>query len=115
MPPTAIKPASAVEKGTLIPSQNQIMADGGDVTPSKDVEEIAIPQRKLPRHPGWNIMPHQPLPQPTYWPTVAAGGVVLLAFGFVTSFAFWVIGFVLFVAGLAGWIGEVRFERKHKS
>jgi hypothetical protein len=48
------------------------------------------------------------LPSPSLWPFVVGGAVTLLAFGVVTSFAFSLMGFVLLVWGLIGWVRELR-------
>jgi hypothetical protein len=48
------------------------------------------------------------LPSPSYWPFVVGGAVTLLAFGVVTSFAFSLMGAVLLVWGLIGWVQELR-------
>jgi hypothetical protein len=48
------------------------------------------------------------LPSPSVWPFTVAGGVTLLGFGLLTTFAFSVLGLVLMVVGLYGWIQEMR-------
>ena len=45
---------------------------------------------------------------PSIWPAVLAAGLTLIAFGVPTSGAFSVVGAVLTVAALVGWIGELR-------
>lgn len=47
------------------------------------------------------------MPSPTYWPFVLGGGLTLICFGFVTSIWFCVVGAILFVGGLLGWIREL--------
>ncbi len=47
------------------------------------------------------------MPKPTIWPFVAALGLMLLAAGLVTSLAFTAVGAVMFIAGMAGWIGQL--------
>jgi hypothetical protein len=46
----------------------------------------------------------------TIWPFVCGAGVALLAFGMLTSLAFSLVGLLLIVRSLAGWIGELRHE-----
>ena len=50
------------------------------------------------------------LPSPSIWPVVLAGGITLLLFGVVTSLVFSVVGALLTIWALAGWIGELRHE-----
>ncbi len=45
---------------------------------------------------------------PSVWPVTLAGGLSLAAFGLVTSLAFTIVGAVITLLGLAGWIGELR-------
>lgn len=58
----------------------------------------------------WLELPPEPLPRPTYWPAVLALGIALLGWGLVTSLIISGVGLLLFAAGLAGWIGEIRYE-----
>jgi hypothetical protein len=51
------------------------------------------------------------VPRPTWWPAAAALGVMLFAWGLVTSLTILIIGAALFATSLAGWIGEIRHER----
>lgn len=50
------------------------------------------------------------LPLPTYTPAIVAAGVVLVAWGAVTTLAIVILGLVLLVVGLAGWFVEIRRE-----
>jgi hypothetical protein len=47
------------------------------------------------------------LPRPSIWPMVLGGGLSLLLFGVVTSYAFIAIGVLLILGALAGWIGDL--------
>jgi hypothetical protein len=47
------------------------------------------------------------LPRSTAWPLVLALGISLLGAGFVTSLALTIVGAVLFLFGLGGWIGQL--------
>ncbi len=53
------------------------------------------------------------LPRPTYFPAGLAMGTALIFWGFITSWVILVVGVGLFIAALAGWIAEIRHERKH--
>ena len=48
------------------------------------------------------------LPSPSAWPFTVAGGFTLLTFGIITSLALSVLGVALLIAGLYGWIQELR-------
>ncbi len=48
------------------------------------------------------------LPSPSVWPCTVAGGFTLLAFGILSSLALSLLGLLLMVVGLAGWIRELR-------
>ena len=50
------------------------------------------------------------LPGPTIWPFVCGAGVGLLAFGMLTSLVFSLLGLLLIVRSLAGWVEELRRE-----
>ncbi len=54
------------------------------------------------------------MPRPTAWPIVLALGITLLGAGLVTSLALSVVGAVLFVLGLGGWIGQLLPGRGHQ-
>ncbi len=48
------------------------------------------------------------LPAPTYMPAVMALGIVLTLWGIVTTLLISLLGIVLCVIALIGWIGEIR-------
>lgn len=58
--------------------------------------------------PGWEAVEREPLPRPTYWPAALAFGIVLLAWGIVTSWIITGVGVIVLAVALAGWIGELR-------
>lgn len=64
-------------------------------------------------HPDWEPLPLQHLPHPTYFPAGLAMAVTFLFWGLITSWVIFVVGLALFTASLAGWISEIRNERKH--
>jgi hypothetical protein len=62
--------------------------------------------------PGWQLLPDEPLPHPTYFPAGLAMGVAFVFWGLITTWPVWLVGVVLFIAALAGWITEIRNEYK---
>jgi hypothetical protein len=56
-------------------------------------------------------MSEPPLPETSVWPVVLAGGMALLLFGVVTSLSFSVLGALLIVGALKGWIGDLLHGR----
>jgi hypothetical protein len=61
---------------------------------------------------NWTRLPHGRLPHPTYFPAGLAMGVTFFFWGLITSWVVMLVGGVLFAASLAGWITEIRNERK---
>lgn len=64
--------------------------------------------------PGWKPLSSESMPRPTYFPSAMALGTTLIFLGVVTS---WIISFAgasLFIFALAGWIKEIRYERKQQ-
>jgi hypothetical protein len=53
------------------------------------------------------------LPRPTAWPIVLSLGLALAATGVVAGTAFMLVGGAVFVAGLVGWIAELRPGEGH--
>lgn len=66
----------------------------------------SVLQSELP--PGWSLPRPARLPDSTYNPVIVAFGIILLAMGVVSSYYIAVIGAILFVIGLARWIGELQ-------
>jgi len=64
--------------------------------------------------PGWQILPETSLPRPTYFPAGLAMGAAFLFWGLITTWVVVLVGLVLFLASLAGWITEIRHEYKSK-
>ncbi len=58
----------------------------------------------------WNAPQPEHIPRPTYWPMALAAGIVLFTYGLIFSWWFVALGAILFVAALAGWIGELQHE-----
>jgi hypothetical protein len=73
-----------------------------------------MPDERSPMaHPEWEPLPAENLPRPTYFPAGLAMGIAFLFWGLITSWVIIVVGLALFIASLAGWITEIRHERKH--
>src|SRR6266404_8276503 len=79
-----------------------------------------MPDEQLPTKPsdavppGWQVLPDTPLPHPTYFPAGLAMGIAFIFWGLITTWVVWLVGVVLFIAALAGWITEIRHEYKSK-
>lgn len=54
------------------------------------------------------------MPRPTVWPIVLGLGVTMLALGVATSLAFCVVGGVLLLFGILGWISQLLPGRGHE-
>jgi hypothetical protein len=65
-------------------------------------------------HAGWEPLPPEPLPRPTYFPAGLAMGTTLICWGLIASSVIFLAGIGLFSAALAGWIGEIRHERRQR-
>jgi len=73
--------------------------------------------------PGWHKPLPEHLPKAGYWPAIMALGITFilwsLAVGFnevvSTIIILFVIGLILFVLALIGWIGDLRDERKDQN
>jgi len=70
------------------------------------------PEQKSNSRSTWTQLPHQHLPHPTYFPAGLAMGVAFFFWGLITSWVIVMVGLGLFVAALAGWITDIRHERK---
>jgi hypothetical protein len=62
--------------------------------------------------PGWNVPQPENLPEPCIWPATLALAITFLLWGLVTSLIITGVGGVLFGVALAGWIRDIRHERK---
>ena len=63
---------------------------------------------------GWQRLPDEPLPRPTYFPAGLAMGVAFMFWGLISNWVVLLVGVVLFTAALAGWITEIRHEYKSR-
>jgi hypothetical protein len=50
------------------------------------------------------------LPKPTYWPFYLAMGIMFLGWGLVTMWEFSLLGLIIMVIALVGWINILRHE-----
>jgi hypothetical protein len=57
-----------------------------------------------------NAVPEE-LPEPTYWPFYLAMGIMFLAWGLLTMWEFSLLGLILIIISLVGWINILRHER----
>jgi hypothetical protein len=96
-------------------------ADSNSVLGAVPVEPPSVQKTQTDLHhgpfhkEGWVALTEE-LPRPTYWPITMAVAITLIAFGIVNSFLIIIIGIVLLIVALVGWIGDVRDEarlRKH--
>lgn len=53
-------------------------------------------------------------PRPTWWPAALALGIVFVLWGVVTSLIIMAVGVAVFAVALAGWLGEMRHERRQR-
>lgn len=72
-----------------------------------------MPEQDRPQaQPGWQELPSESLPRPTYFPAGLAMSVAFLFWGLISSWVVFLIGIALFAAALAGWVTEIRNEHK---
>jgi hypothetical protein len=64
--------------------------------------------------PGWTRLPPAHIPRPTYFPAGLALGTAFIFWSLLTSVVILAVGLGIFAASLAGWIREIRHERKHR-
>ncbi len=72
----------------------------------------STPPRPAAPPEGWNRARPEVLTPPTTWPAAISLGITFIAWGFVTSPIVLGAGLVLFFVSLAGWVGDIRHERK---
>jgi hypothetical protein len=72
--------------------------------PPEEVEQSFVPR------PGWSRPKPDKSPEPTYWPAVAALGVMFFAWGIIANFWVLFFGAILFIIAIAGWIGDLLHE-----
>ena len=70
---------------------------------------------ELPRdQEGWSPAKPEVVPRPTYFPMLFALSAVFILFGLVTMWPMSVVGVVLIVISLIGWIGEMRHDQRNE-
>ncbi len=70
-----------------------------------------------PKNPGgedWSGCRPEVVARPTYWPAGIALASTLILWGMISSIIITIVGVCLFALSIAGWIGEIRYERKSK-
>lgn len=73
--------------------------------------------------PGWHKPLPEHLPKAAYWPAIMALGITFMLWGLAVGFnevvstiiILVLIGLILFSLALAGWIGDLRDERKDQN
>jgi hypothetical protein len=74
----------------------------------------ANPQGTAPIVPtGWTKLPVEHLPVATFWPAGLALAITFIFWGLISSWVVLGFGLGLFAVALAGWITDLRHERKH--
>jgi hypothetical protein len=53
---------------------------------------------------------HPLLPRPSYWPAVLAFGITLLGWGMLTTLYISLVGILIILLAIGGWIGELLHE-----
>ena len=61
---------------------------------------------------AWNQAKPATIPRPTGWPAAMAFAITLVFWSLITSPVIAVIGGASFIISLAGWIYEIRHERR---
>jgi hypothetical protein len=98
----------------------------GTLTPEMDKRETedgssGISPDKMP--PGWHRPLPEHLPKAGYWPAIMALGITFMLWGLAVGFnevvstiiIMVLIGLIIFTIALAGWIGDLRDERKDQN
>ncbi len=70
------------------------------------------PPAAQPDRRDWHPAKPDTIPEPTFWPASLALAVMLSLWGLASSFIITGIGSGLFVVSLAGWISDIRHERR---
>jgi hypothetical protein len=63
---------------------------------------------------SWEPLPRGRLPRPTYFPAGLAMGTTFIFWGLISSWVVILVGLSLFAAALAGWLTEIRHERRQR-
>jgi|GEM_PF-1674511 len=84
-----------------------------DMTNNREMSETEHQYNAGPSSEGWSAPQGAHLPEPTYMPVVMAVGMICMLWGIVTTYLITLVGLVLFVISVWGWIGELRHEHRH--
>lgn len=101
-----IEPATPSAVPAKPPLTVESSAAEGYLSPVQEIIKPATPVK-----PGWFALPLEILPRPTYWPVVLGIGLTFGGFGLVTTFIFSLVGLVLFILGVIGWIKDMWDEQ----
>jgi hypothetical protein len=71
-------------------------------------EEKAAPVGRPVPDSSWGTPRPEVIPPPTYFPAATAFGATFLLWGFVTSPVVLVVGLIVLVVSIGGWLGEMR-------
>lgn len=91
--------------------ENVIPAAHYQVYPTSEIGKIANSHRLQE---GWVRPKPEVVPRPTYWPVIMALAITLIGLGIISSLLILVIGVVLFIVSLVGWIGDIRNELREE-
>lgn len=80
------------------------------MTAIDDGAAAATHQRRLRL--GWSRPKPETIPEPTYWPATIALGIAFIMWGIISNIFVFGMGLILFVTGMAGWIGDLLHEFK---
>lgn len=110
-----------MSSGSEFQAPRQAAAESPGHPESYEEVEREVGREGIP--PGWHRPLPERLPSPGYWPAIMALGITFMMWGLAVGFnevlstivILSFIGFVLFVAALIGWIGDLRDERKDQN
>ena len=83
------------------------------MTQPPDTPPSAASSSSAPVPSGWTALPPEHLPKATFWPAGLALAITFTFWGLISSWVILVLGIALFVVSMAGWIDDLRDERKH--
>lgn len=84
-----------------------------EMTKNPGMSESEQHNSGAPLSQGWSKPQGMHIPEPTYMPVVMAIGIICMLWGIVTTYLITLVGLVLFVISIWGWIGELRHEYRH--
>jgi hypothetical protein len=99
-------PAQQVPAASRTPDGARV--DGLDAEKEANSNADATTTGALPV--GWCHPKPDAIPRPTYWPFIFSVGVALVFWGLISNIFIFGFGFILFGAGLGGWIWDMLNE-----